>query len=157
MIVTANRQFGDDNVATRPDVVAGDYVMIEVTDTGLGMSAEVVRQIYQPYFTTKDAGKGTELGLAMVFGFVRQSNGYIDVYSEPDQGTTFRIFLPRAPETENAEPVAPTPTFEATGAGETILVVEDNPALSGIVVRQIAGARFPGPGRAQRAHRSRGA
>ena len=99
--------------------------MIEVSDTGTGMPPDVMSQIFEPFFTTKEAGKGTGLGLSMVFGFMKQSGGHINVYSEPGVGTTFRLYLPRAdqrgrrPTTAAAEPVA-------RGGGETVLVVEDN-------------------------------
>src|SRR5713226_5186 len=110
--------------------------MIEVSDTGFGMPAEIMNQIFEPFFTTKEPGKGTGLGLSMVFGFLRQSGGHVNVYSEPGVGTTFRLYLPRiATEAPVNEATDTIPVVR--GAGETVLVVEDNPAMRRIVLRQL--------------------
>jgi signal transduction histidine kinase len=135
-IVTANRHLDDDYTSQHADVTAGDYAMIEVSDTGTGMSPEIVAQIFDPFFTTKGRGEGTGLGLSMVFGFIKQSGGHINVYSEPGVGTTFRLYLPRdrrATEPDQRPPAATS----ATGGGETILVVEDNPTLRRVLVLQL--------------------
>ena len=95
IITTANRHLDADYVAVHADAAEGDFVMIEVSDTGTGMSEEIISHIFEPFFTTKEAGKGTGLGLSMVFGFLRQSGGHVNVYSEPGAGTTFRLYLPR--------------------------------------------------------------
>jgi CheY-like chemotaxis protein len=135
-IVTANRHLDDDYTSQHADVTAGDYVMIEVSDTGTGMPPEIMAQIFDPFFTTKGRGEGTGLGLSMVFGFMKQSGGHINVYSEPGVGTTFRLYLPR--DAHAAEPVErPAAATRTTGGGETILVVEDNPALRRMVVLQL--------------------
>ena len=109
------------------DAKPGPYVMLAVSDTGVGMSADVRARVFEPYFTTKDVGKGTGLGLSTAYGIVRQSDGYIQVFSEPGQGTTFRIYLPRvAVETAAVE----TPAEDAMPGGtEHILLIEDDPSV----------------------------
>ncbi len=114
----------------------GDYVSIEVTDTGAGMNPEVIDHIFEPFFTTKDRAKGTGLGLSMVFGFINQSGGHISVDSEPEKGTTFRLYLPRMIGTAAVAPQPEAQTYDM-GKGETVLVVEDNDALRRTVVRQL--------------------
>jgi CheY-like chemotaxis protein len=136
IIATANRQLDADYVAMHPDASAGDFVMIEVSDTGTGMSPEIQQRIFEPFFTTKETGKGTGLGLSMVFGFLRQSEGHVNVYSELGVGTTFRLYLPRVKaETEQCDAAAAGAVTR--GAGQTILVVEDNPGMRRVVLRQL--------------------
>ncbi len=136
IIATGNRQLDADYVSSHPDASTGDFVMIEVSDTGTGMSPETMSRVFEPFFTTKEAGKGTGLGLSMVFGFLRQSEGHVNVYSELGVGTTFRLYLPRAAaaaaqrDDREVRPIA-------RGAGQTVLVVEDNPGMRRIVQRQI--------------------
>jgi CheY-like chemotaxis protein len=137
MVVTGNRCLDDDYAAQHSEVVPGGYVMVEVSDTGSGMTQEIVDRIFEPFFTTKSRDKGTGLGLSMVFGFIKQSGGHISVYSEPGIGTTFRLFLPRM--TENPSVVEESSVVPlAHGRGETVLVVEDNAALRRVVTRQLA-------------------
>ncbi len=137
MIVTGNRTLDTDYAAQHAEVVAGGYVMLEVSDTGCGMTPEVLHRIFEPFFTTKSRDKGTGLGLSMVFGFIKQSGGHIGVYSEPGIGTTFRLFLPRMTKDVPAvEESAATPLL-LHGRGESVLVVEDNAALRRVVTRQL--------------------
>lgn len=95
-IEMANAMLDDDYVAAQPDVKAGQYVVIVETDTGHGILPELITRVFEPFFTTKEAGKGSGLGLSMVFGFVKQSNGHIRVYSETGEGTSFKLYFPRA-------------------------------------------------------------
>jgi PAS domain S-box-containing protein len=136
IITTANRRLDADYAATHADVAAGDFVMIEVSDTGSGMSSEVMNRIFEPFFTTKEPGHGTGLGLSMVFGFLRQSDGHVNVYSEQGAGSTFRLYLPRTVTEEFPREVSEAPVAER-GTGETVLVVEDNPAVRRVVLRQL--------------------
>jgi signal transduction histidine kinase/CheY-like chemotaxis protein len=109
-----------------PDAKPGPYVMLAVSDTGVGMSADVRARIFEPYFTTKDAGKGTGLGLSTAYGIVRQSDGHIQVSSEPGQGTTFRIYLPH---TTQAETQLAAADYTMPSGSEHVLLVEDDPSV----------------------------
>ncbi|MGD0433621.1 MAG: ATP-binding protein [Acetobacteraceae bacterium] len=136
-ISTRNARLDADYSVLHPEATPGDYVLIEVTDSGTGIAPEVVSRIFEPFFTTKEVGKGSGLGLAMVFGFVKQSGGNLDVYSEPGLGTTFRLYLPRAQASDTpAEIVADQRPM--VGGGETILLVEDNLKLRKVAARQLA-------------------
>ena len=131
----ANKVLDDDYARTHPEVSAGDYVMLAVSDTGHGMSADVVARAFEPFYTTKPEGKGTGLGLAMVFGFVKQSNGHIKIYSEPGEGTSIKIYLPRAISAPNAAVVRTTSPLPLLRGEATVLIVEDEPS-----VREIAAS-----------------
>jgi len=136
MVATSNRQLDEDYAALHAELAAGEYSLIEISDTGTGMPPETMSRIFEPFFTTKSEGRGTGLGLSMVFGFMKQSGGHINVYSEVGVGTTFRLYLPRAMTAADAPERQPRPVAPRSG-GETILAVEDNPGLRDLVVRQI--------------------
>ncbi|WP_292587440.1 CHASE3 domain-containing protein [Mesorhizobium sp.] len=125
-IETANCHLDEAYAAAHPEVKAGQYVMIAVTDTGAGMTADIVAKAFEPFFTTKPATKGTGLGLSQVFGFVKQSGGHVKIYSEPGEGTTIRIYLPRFTGPEEAAPPVKTGGRSDVPATETVLVVEDD-------------------------------
>jgi signal transduction histidine kinase/FixJ family two-component response regulator len=136
VIETSNVVLDDSYASINGDVTAGNYVLIAVTDSGHGIPAGILQNVFDPFFTTKEIGKGSGLGLSMVYGFVKQSNGHIKIYSEKDHGTTVRIYLPQA--TGVALPAAEledTATIE--GGNETILIVEDDHLVRTFVVGQI--------------------
>jgi PAS domain S-box-containing protein len=137
LVLETRNIFLDDGYASmNPDVMAGSYVMIAVSDTGYGIPPELIDRVFDPFFTTKEVGKGTGLGLSMVFGFVKQSGGHIKIYSEEGHGTSVKIYLPRSSGVQETE-------FEAlqnapiTGGDEKILIVEDDALVRQYVVTQI--------------------
>ncbi|MER8490274.1 CHASE3 domain-containing protein [Mesorhizobium australicum] len=124
-IETVNSHLDDGYASTHAEVTPGQYVMIAVTDTGAGMSPETIARAFEPFFTTKPVNKGTGLGLSQVFGFVKQSGGHVKIYSEPGEGTTIKVYLPRFFGAE--EPATPVGRDKSTAkVTETILVVEDD-------------------------------
>jgi len=125
--------------AEQDNVRPGQYVMIAVSDTGTGMPPHVLAKVFEPFFTTKDIGMGTGLGLSMVFGFVKQSDGHVKIYSEPGEGTTVKIYLPRLMTTATSPEPEPDPRPVVGGSeSETILVVEDEPDVRHFVVATLA-------------------
>jgi CheY-like chemotaxis protein len=114
-------------------IVQGHYVMLAISDTGSGMSAETQRRVFEPFFTTKEAGRGTGLGLATTYGIVKQSKGYIFVYSELGRGTTFKVYLPRADADLPLEAVSAAVAAPVKRPSETVLLVDDEAP-----VRQLA-------------------
>jgi signal transduction histidine kinase/CHASE3 domain sensor protein/ActR/RegA family two-component response regulator len=130
---TGNVVLDESYAQSNAEVLPGPYVMIAVSDTGTGIPAKVRDRVFEPFFTTKEVGKGTGLGLSMVYGFVKQSNGHIKIYSEEGYGTTIKLYLPRA--TAKAE--APAIAAPITGGYETILVVEDDALVREFVTAQL--------------------
>ena len=137
-IETANAHLDDQYAALHPGVAPGQYVMIAVTDTGMGMSAEVLAKAFDPFFTTKPVDKGTGLGLSQVFGFVKQSGGHVKIYSEPGHGTTVKIYLPRYFGDAGADERPAAPPVETARRQETVLVVEDDPRVRALTVAAVA-------------------
>ena len=125
---TANVTLDQEYVSRFPELKAGDYVMLAITDTGMGMSEEVKARVFEPFFTTKDVGQGTGLGLSTCYGILKQSGGHISVYSELARGATFKIYLPQVgPLAKN--PLQRLASPDLPRGTETILLVEDDPAL----------------------------
>ena len=139
-IKTANVYFDESYQQQNPEVLPGDYVEIEVIDTGHGMYQETVKHIFEPFYTTKDIGSGTGLGLATVYGIVKQSDGYINVESKPDHGTAFRIYLPQI-EVEGRQ-ARPLERRSYVGGDETILIVEDEEALRKLATTVLSGLGY---------------
>jgi signal transduction histidine kinase len=134
-IEAGNASIDDAYVRNHPDATAGQYVVLAVTDTGTGMDRDVLERAFEPFYSTKEEGKGTGLGLAMVYGFVRQSGGHARIYSEPGQGTTVKLYLPRI----MGEEEAPRPAAEGAveGGRETVLVAEDDQGVRETVVEML--------------------
>ena len=135
-ITTANARVGEVH-AEAPALAPGDYIRIEVADTGTGMSAEVVARAFDPFFTTKPIGQGTGLGLSMIYGFARQSNGHVLIESKPGRGTAIKLYLPRHKGHAAAEHAASIEADEHAATGETVLVVEDEPVVRGVIVEML--------------------
>jgi PAS domain S-box-containing protein len=127
-----------DGVTTdTPALSPGDYICIGVTDTGSGMSAEVAARAFDPFFTTKPIGQGTGLGLSMIYGFARQSNGHVTIASKLGQGTSVKLYLPRHHGELTAEHVAGVNTAEPVATGEMVLVIEDEPVVRGVILEML--------------------
>jgi len=123
-IEAGNATLDDEYARMHDDVQPGQYVMLGVTDTGTGIPPELLERVFEPFFSTKPEGKGTGLGLSMVYGFVKQSGGHVKIYSEQDQGTTIKIYLPRVFQAEDK--LADETAAPVRGGSETVLVVEDD-------------------------------
>jgi PAS domain S-box-containing protein len=124
------------NEITRERMATGEYVVISLSDTGIGMSQENIARVFEPFFTTKAHGKGSGLGLSMVYGFAKQSGGHVSIYSEVDRGTTLRIYLPRDTSAAVQRPAHVTEQLPL-GGGETVLAVDDNKDVLATVTRQL--------------------
>jgi PAS domain S-box-containing protein len=135
LIETLNTTLDKRYAVENPDAVPGDYVLLAVSDTGSGMSADVLAKVFEPFFTTKGVGKGTGLGLSMIYGFIKQSDGHIKIYSDVGRGTSIKLYLPRT-EGGAAEPV-PEQGGSTVGGSERVLVVEDDPQVRAGVVHQL--------------------
>ncbi|MFN4140534.1 ATP-binding protein [Aestuariivirga sp.] len=125
-IETANTALDESYAAIDAEVIPGQYVMISISDTGTGMSMEVLARVLEPFFTTKESGRGTGLGLSMVYGFVKQSGGHVTIYSEENEGTTVKLYFPRYMGDVGAATASAEPVILTSREGEVILVVEDN-------------------------------
>ena len=134
-IEVGNAFLDEDYVRGHADVAPGQYVVLAVSDTGSGMTPEVMAQVFEPFFTTKPPGTGTGLGLSMVYGFVKQSGGHVKIYSEVGHGTTMKLYLPRAHQSEDV--VVVVATEPVSGGTETILVAEDDEAVRDTVVEML--------------------
>jgi CheY-like chemotaxis protein len=131
IVETASVRLDDAYCDNHAEIEPGLYCMLAVTDTGKGMAPETAEKIFEPFFTTKNNG-GSGLGLATVHGIVRQHGGHINVYSEPEKGTCFKIYLPRSPQPSEAEPQAGEESTSLVGGDETILLVEDDTMVRGL-------------------------
>ena len=134
-IELANAALDDRYCRSHDEVKPGQYVMLAVSDTGSGMAPEIVDKVFEPFFSTKSEGKGSGLGLSMVYGFVKQSGGHVKIYSEVGEGTTIKLYLPRSHESEDVEIVSDMGAIE--GGSETVLVVEDDEEVRATVVEML--------------------
>ncbi|HPQ70360.1 MAG TPA: PAS domain S-box protein [bacterium] len=140
-IETSNVELDEEYCRLHSYAHAGPYVMLAVSDTGIGMSKEVMEHLFEPFFTTKEKGKGTGLGLATIYGTVKQAGGNVEAYSEPGQGSTFKIYLPAV--NEKAETLRePEGVLEMAGGTETILLVEDEEIVRNLAVRVLERLRY---------------
>ncbi|MBL4906451.1 MAG: response regulator [Sneathiella sp.] len=137
VIETVNKTLDEDYVRVNPEGKTGDFVMISVSDTGVGMDKETKERVFEPFFTTKERGKGTGLGLSMVYGFTQRSGGHLQIYSEQGKGTTLRLFLPRANERQVGKVTNEQEPRVLPRGGETILIVDDEDELREITSRHL--------------------
>jgi CheY-like chemotaxis protein len=137
VIETFNATLDAGDVADVPGMPAGDYVLLSVADTGHGMAPEVRAHAFEPFFTTKPAGKGSGLGLATIYGFARQSGGNVTIYSEPGNGTTVNLYLPRARRGTAEDTASPAASEVHAGSGETVLIVEDDDRVRRLTARRL--------------------
>jgi len=137
MIETKNVHLEARDVAKEVGLQPGDYVSLSVSDTGVGMSREVLARVFEPFFTTKEPGKGTGLGLSVIYGFVKQSGGHVTIYSELGKGTTVNLYLPRAAAEGERDAAGRPSAAGAVRTGETVLLVEDNADVRSVTVQRL--------------------
>ena len=139
-IESANAHLDEAYAVEQQEVKPGQYVMLAISDTGIGMTKDVIASAFDPFFTTKEVGQGTGLGLSQVYGFVKQSNGHVKIYSEPGEGTTIRIYLPRLLDESAVEEEAAAGTMPSGDTSEIVLLVEDDDevrAINAAILREL--------------------
>jgi CheY-like chemotaxis protein len=136
VVETRNIVLDADHADVQPELLAGEYVQLSISDTGTGMPPEVRDRVFEPFFTTKEKGRGTGLGLAMVYGFVKQAGGHVTIYSEVGHGTTVNLYLPRA-DGPSVEAAAESAGQTQVPACETILVVEDDDRVQQLTIKRL--------------------
>jgi PAS domain S-box-containing protein len=136
VVETRNIVLDAEHADQQPELKPGEYVQLSISDTGTGMPPEIRDRVFEPFFTTKEKGRGTGLGMAMVYGFVKQSGGYVTVYSEVGHGTTFNLYFPRVG-ADAVKPSAPKPVDREEPARETILVVEDDSRVRQLTIKRL--------------------
>jgi CheY-like chemotaxis protein len=143
IIETRDVNLDADYCRVYPDLQPGEYLLLSISDTGTGMTLETMEHVFEPFFTTKPPGMGAGLGLSMVYGIVRQSGGYINVYSEVGKGSTFKIYLPIVASRGTAVPEEAAPSLPSMVSGtETVLVVEDEAPLRRLVARVLGSLGY---------------
>jgi len=140
LVATHNESVDHEIFVGSSEPVSGDFTVLSVADSGTGIAPDILVKVFEPFFTTKEVGKGTGLGLSMVYGFIRQSEGHIRIESEVGQGTSIRLYLPRAQ--GGPEQASGSPGIQAARAGERIFVVEDNPLVRNAIVKQLLGLGY---------------
>ncbi|HVJ53725.1 MAG TPA: response regulator [Aliidongia sp.] len=141
-VETANLHLDDRHGALQAEIVPGDYVTLSVTDTGTGMPPEIIEHVIEPFFTTKEPGQGTGLGLSMIYGFAKQSGGHLTIYSELGIGTTVRLYLPRHVGAEEASDTPAPSAAEIPKGGESVLIVDDNTELRRVAVKVLTNLGY---------------
>jgi len=136
-IETSNTHLDSTSTGSEGAMLPGDYVVLAVSDTGVGMPLDVQKRAFEPFYTTKEIGQGSGMGLSMIYGFAKQSNGYTSIYSEPGNGTTVKLYLPRHSDQPAQLPIVKTTDKQWPGSGETILVVEDDPMVCRLTVKRL--------------------
>jgi PAS domain S-box-containing protein len=138
-----NAIIDSDYAAEHAEVIAGEYIMVSISDTGTGMTKDVVARALEPFYTTKPVGRGTGLGLSMVYGFVKQSDGHLMLYSEPGHGTTVKLYLPRARrEQDTVEPPIEVATVSGAESAKVVLVVEDDEPVRKLQIRMLSSLGY---------------